>query len=185
VLHLLTSGGYGYFRDELYYLACTENLAAGYVDHPPFSVFVLWLVRRTLGDSLPALRLVPALLGAATVVGVYRSLPPEDRAAAWVLAPDYGVAGAVDLFGRRAGLPPALSGHNSYWLWGPRGYDGRVLIVIGGDEEELRQLFARVDRAATLDCGLCMPYENGRLVWVARGLRIGAEGAWEVVKHYD
>ena len=36
-------GGYGYFRDELYYLACSKHLAAGYVDHPPFSIFVLAL----------------------------------------------------------------------------------------------------------------------------------------------
>ncbi|HEY0783520.1 MAG TPA: glycosyltransferase family 39 protein, partial [Thermoanaerobaculia bacterium] len=67
VLHLLTAHGYGYFRDELYYLACTEHLAAGYVDHPALSIVVLWLVRHTLGTSLLALRLVPTLAGAATV----------------------------------------------------------------------------------------------------------------------
>ena len=66
-LHLLTSSGYGYFRDEFYYLACADHLAAGYVDHPPLSIFCLWLTRSLLGDSLLALRLVPALLGAATV----------------------------------------------------------------------------------------------------------------------
>jgi 4-amino-4-deoxy-L-arabinose transferase-like glycosyltransferase len=66
-LHAATSSGYGYFRDELYYLACSEHLAPGYVDHPSFSVLALWVVRHTLGDSLWAIRLVPALLGAGTV----------------------------------------------------------------------------------------------------------------------
>jgi len=67
LLHLATANGYGYFRDELYYLACSDHLAWGYVDHPPLSIVLLWLVRRVLGDSLPALRLLPALAGAATV----------------------------------------------------------------------------------------------------------------------
>jgi len=61
-------GPYGYFIDELYYLACAARPAWGYVDHPPLSIGVLTVSRALLGDSLPALRLVPALLGAATVV---------------------------------------------------------------------------------------------------------------------
>jgi hypothetical protein len=58
---------YGYFIDEFYYLACADHLAFGYVDHPPLSVWLLWLSRAVLGDSLAALRVVPALAGAATV----------------------------------------------------------------------------------------------------------------------
>lgn len=61
-------GSYGYFCDEFYYLACADHLAAGYVDHPPLSVLLLWAVRAVAGDSLAALRLVPALAGAATIV---------------------------------------------------------------------------------------------------------------------
>ena len=42
LLHILTAGdSYGYFRDELYYLASTAHLDLGYVDHPPLSIFVL------------------------------------------------------------------------------------------------------------------------------------------------
>jgi 4-amino-4-deoxy-L-arabinose transferase-like glycosyltransferase len=68
LLHLVTIRGYGFFRDEFYYVACSERLAAGYVDHPPLSVVLLRLVRELLGDSIVALRLVPALAGAATVL---------------------------------------------------------------------------------------------------------------------
>jgi Dolichyl-phosphate-mannose-protein mannosyltransferase len=68
LLQLLANGRYGLFRDEFYYLACTDHLDWGYVDHPPLSIAVLWLVRRLLGDSLPAIRLVPALLGAVLVL---------------------------------------------------------------------------------------------------------------------
>ena len=121
----------------------------------------------------------------ATLAEVYDRLPPEDRAMARIMAPDYGIAGAVDLLGRARGLPPALSAHNNYWLWGPRGWDGRVLIVVGGDEAQLSKYFERVERAATLECGLCMPYENHRPVWIARGLRVPVAAAWARAKHYD
>jgi len=68
-VHLLVNafGGYGYFRDELYYLACGHRLAAGYVDQPPLSIFVMAAVRGILGDSIFAIRLVPALLSGASV----------------------------------------------------------------------------------------------------------------------
>lgn len=67
VFHLATSQGYGIFRDELYYIACSEHLALGYVDQPPLSILLLWVVRRTLGDSLLAIRCLAALAGAASV----------------------------------------------------------------------------------------------------------------------
>jgi hypothetical protein len=60
-------GGYGYFRDELYYIACSKRLAAGYVDQPPLSIFVLAGVRHILGESVFAIRLVPAILSGVSV----------------------------------------------------------------------------------------------------------------------
>ena len=54
------AGHYGYFRDELYYVACTRHLDWGYVDHPPVSILILALNRLLLGDSLFALRFLPA-----------------------------------------------------------------------------------------------------------------------------
>src|ERR1044072_8358540 len=65
--HLLTNGRYGYFRDELYYIACGRHLAFGYVDQPPFSILLLRLNELLLGSSLFAIRFLPALAGAATV----------------------------------------------------------------------------------------------------------------------
>jgi hypothetical protein len=67
-LHLLTASRYGPFRDELYYVACSEHLGAGYVDHPPLVAFLTWFARHAFGDSLLALRLLPAVAGAGLVV---------------------------------------------------------------------------------------------------------------------
>src|ERR1700689_4124175 len=58
---------YGFFRDELYYIACGQHLAWGYVDQPPLIAFCAWFARHALGTSLFATRLLPVLAGAAVV----------------------------------------------------------------------------------------------------------------------
>jgi hypothetical protein len=67
VLHLAVAGRYDFFRDELYYIACSKHLAFGYVDQPPLVALVVWLTRHLLGNSLVALRVPAALAGAALV----------------------------------------------------------------------------------------------------------------------
>jgi hypothetical protein len=65
--YLATTAGYGIFRDELYYVACSKRLAWGYVDQPPLVAWLTALVRASVGESLFALRLLPALAGGAAV----------------------------------------------------------------------------------------------------------------------
>ena len=68
-LQMATNGRYGYFRDELYYLALSHHLAWGYVDLAPMAPFVLYIGRTLFGVSLHALRLLPALaLGAEILI---------------------------------------------------------------------------------------------------------------------
>lgn len=66
-LHLAFAGRYGYFRDELYYAACGEHLSWGYVDHAPLAPFLARMSRALLGDSLYALRFLPAVASGAKV----------------------------------------------------------------------------------------------------------------------
>jgi hypothetical protein len=81
----------------------------------------------------------------ATVNQAYSKLSPEERPGCGIFAQDYGQAGAIDFFGRRYGLPPALSGHQTYFLWGPRGYSGNCMIVLDDSREVLETLFEHVD----------------------------------------
>lgn len=69
LIHIIVNfkGGYGIFRDELYYLACADHLSWGYVDHPPFSIYVLSVWKFIFGDSLFSIRFIPALAGGFTV----------------------------------------------------------------------------------------------------------------------
>jgi 4-amino-4-deoxy-L-arabinose transferase-like glycosyltransferase len=68
LLEVAFDGRYGYFRDELYFIATSNHLAAGYVDFAPLSSWLLRLVRLLLGDSLHALRILPALAYGAEIV---------------------------------------------------------------------------------------------------------------------
>src|ERR1700676_988116 len=61
LLQMVTNGRYGYFRDELYFLACSDHLAWGYVDFAPLVAFLARISRFALGDSLHAIRVLPAL----------------------------------------------------------------------------------------------------------------------------
>lgn len=69
-IHVITNlmGGYGFFRDEFYYAACSDHLDFGYVDQPPLSILFLRFSRMIFGDSLMAIRLLPALAGGAVVL---------------------------------------------------------------------------------------------------------------------
>jgi len=68
LLHLFTNGRFGVFRDEYYYLACAARPAWGYVDQPPFSIWILTAWKAVFGDSIHSIRILPALCGSGLVV---------------------------------------------------------------------------------------------------------------------
>src|SRR6266849_4407120 len=68
LVHFLWNGRYGYFRDELYYAACGQHLAWGYVDHAPLVALITRVSRWLCGDSLHALRFFPALSSGAKIL---------------------------------------------------------------------------------------------------------------------
>src|SRR3984893_3882798 len=67
LVHLYAGRHYGYFVDELYYLACSRHLDWGYVDQPPLIALIAWIARSLFGDSLAAIRFLPAVAGAAEI----------------------------------------------------------------------------------------------------------------------
>ena len=119
------------------------------------------------------------------VAEVYAGLPAEDRAKAAILAPSYGEAGAIDRLGPERGLPKAISGHNSYWLWGPGVADGSVVVIAGGPAELWRKHWTDVRAVTVWDCGYCLPGRNQQSVYVARGPRAPMDELWPLLRHYD
>ena len=93
----------------------------------------------------------------SSVRTVWTSLPPRQRAHAVIFASNYGEASAINELGRGTGLPQAVSGHNTYWWWGPGNPHATTVLAVmpgpvdgGGDAAYLRQSFTSVRAVATL-----------------------------------
>lgn len=121
---------------------------------------------------------------AATIAGVYNSLPAAVRPKTAIFAQNYGEAGAIDEFGPKYGLPPAISGHQSYFLWGPRGYTGESMIVMQGEQKDLESKFAEVRKVARVDHPYSMPFEHFD-VFYCQGLKRPLNEVWPRVKTWD
>lgn len=121
---------------------------------------------------------------ARAVAGVYHSLPPDVRPGTAIFAQNYGQAGAVDLFGPKYGLPNAISGHQSYFLWGPRGYTGESMIVMAGRQADLETKFATVQKMAHFTHPYSMPSEHFDIFY-CRGLKWPLDQFWPKVKNWN
>jgi hypothetical protein len=117
------------------------------------------------------------------VARAYNALPPDVRARTGIYGQNYGQAGAIDFFGPKYGLPPAISGHQNYFLWGPRGYTGESLIVIGDRRDRLEQKFASVEKVGRAEHPYSMPYEHID-IWYCRGLKQPLAQIWPKLKNW-
>ena len=121
---------------------------------------------------------------AATVARFYNSLPAEIRPKTAIFGQNYGQAGAIDLFGSKYGLPSAISGHQTYFLWGPRQYTGESVIVMQGRQDDLERRFASVRKVARVAHPYSMPYEHIDIFY-CRGLNQSMKEIWPQVKTWD
>lgn len=118
-----------------------------------------------------------------TVVA-WNKLSPAERPDCGIFAQDYGQAGAIDFLGRQYGLPKSLSGHQTWYLWGPRGYSGNCMIVLDDSRENLEALWNKVEYVgASAD----NPYalEKNIDVFICRGSRFGSLASlWPKLKKW-
>lgn len=121
---------------------------------------------------------------AREVARIYNSLPPDERERTAIFANSYGQAGAIDFFGPRLGLPKAISNHQSYWLWGPRNYDGSTVIVLGSDGTGDREHFASVEVAGHTEHPYSRRDEHFN-IFLCRGFTGDLRQAWARMKKYD
>ena len=121
---------------------------------------------------------------AALVGRAYQSLSPEERADAVFFANNFGEAAAVDIFAKPWGLPPSISAHNNYYLWGPRGHSGDVVIHLGGRREDLLKVYASVEAMGKTDNPWALPHETGQTIWICRGRFTKLDDDWSKLKRY-
>ncbi len=119
-----------------------------------------------------------------TVAKVYNNLPPQERAKAAIAAENYGEAGAIDFFGPGYGLPKAISGHQNYYLWGPRNYTGEVLILLGWSKEESERFCGSIEESEKVGHPYAMSYEHYTIL-ICRDLKSGLQESWHEYKSWN
>jgi hypothetical protein len=121
---------------------------------------------------------------AQTTAQVYHSLSPEEQANAAIYAENYGQAGAIDLYGLALGLPQAISGHQNYFYWGPRGYTGEIVITLGASPQGLKRYFGDVKQVAYVRHPYAMPYENFAM-FLCREPKRSLQEIWPELKNWN
>jgi len=121
---------------------------------------------------------------AAVVHSVYRQLPPDEQKRCAILGQNYMQAGAIDYYGRRLGLPRALAGHNSYWLWGFGNQSNDVMIIIGGRREDIAKAFDEVEQKAVFRHPHIQPMHSNQPIFVVRKPKMSLADIWPLIRFY-
>ncbi|MGO8948977.1 MAG: ArnT family glycosyltransferase [Ktedonobacterales bacterium] len=121
----------------------------------------------------------------ALIAKVYHSLPPKEQRVACIFASNYGEAGALLEFGGRYHLPPPISGHNAFYIWGPDGCTGQVIIAINVAPKDAARAFGSVTLAATTSCKACVSFENDAPILILRQPKEPFKEIWAQAKDYE
>jgi hypothetical protein len=121
---------------------------------------------------------------AQVVARAFNNLLADVRARTAIFGQNYGQAGAIDLFSDKYGLPKAISGHQNYFLWGPRDYTGESVIVMDDRKDRLEANFTSVEKVGEVSHPYSMPYEHFD-VFYCRGLKQPLKEFWPKVKNWD
>ena len=116
------------------------------------------------------------------IYDVEATLTPAERAQSAIFTQNFGEAAAIDVLGD--GKVPVVSGHNNYYLWGPRGRHA-IYIIVGGRSSDYRADFADIRQAATVDNPYARPDQIGVRIFVARQPRRQPAAFWRSTRHYD
>jgi hypothetical protein len=119
------------------------------------------------------------------VAHVYHRLPASKRREACIFTYDYGEAAAIDVLGPALGLPPAISGNNSFYFWGPGRCTAQVVITVGVPLRDASVAFQRVWAAGRSSCSYCMPQEDGLPILVAQLPRRPIGRLWPSVEQLN
>ena len=121
----------------------------------------------------------------AQVGAAFARIPPVERARTAIKVDNYGEAAALDIYGRPYGLPPALSGHNQYYLWGLRGQHPVNLLVVQNHPERLAPYCQQATVLAMTSSPDAMAFEYGKVIAYCRGLKMDPRTIWPQVKSYN
>ncbi len=115
-----------------------------------------------------------------SVATTYDALPENEKKECAILASWYGIAGAIDHFGPKHGLPNAICPRNNYWIWGPRNYSGDVVLAVGYDGQFLQQFFDNVVRVSYFK----NPYAYDAEIYLCKKPKASLNEMWIRLKRF-
>jgi hypothetical protein len=210
VLAFFVTGGKGYYPAGIYLPVVAAG--AAWMEREASAIFRRRIIAGIVGLGVPlGAAFTPILPASATVsvgltkanpdlggmmgwhevvdqlAGVYRRLPPAQQASAVFLTGDYSEAGAISYWQNSGRIPPAISGHNSYWWWGwTPAVHAHTVIAVGIDSSYLTPYFASVEPAGRLTAvhGPIDPDQVGLPIWICTGQRESWATMWPHLRYY-
>ena len=119
---------------------------------------------------------------AYVVSQAYNKLSPDEKKSCSIYAQNYGQAGAIDYYRKKYGLPNVYSPHNSYWYWGPGSDNVKVMIIIGGNEEDYKKSFEHYEISGYIKNQYSRSFENNLPVYICRGKKFSIIKLWPKLK---
>jgi hypothetical protein len=112
------------------------------------------------------------------------ALPPDVRAQTGIFCNNYGEASAVNILGKKYGLPTAISGHQNYFYWGWNNYTGDSMLTLGTNAANYRGAYEQVTDLGPFDAPWIMDFEHLHYFWLQHRKRPYAAD-WPQFKHWD
>jgi hypothetical protein len=122
---------------------------------------------------------------AQAVAKAYFAIPEPERSRTAIFGQDYGEAGAIDFYGPKLGLPKALSGHLTYWYWGPRNYTGETMLIIDDNLKRLNELFEQVEVVGEVGHPYAMASQHKTLYLCRHPRNWNLQQLWPELKQWN
>ena len=126
----------------------------------------------------------------ATVAEGYKRLTPQEQSECVIYLRNYGEAAAIDFYGKRYGLPKSVCAHNNYWIWGPGTKSGNIAIIVGVSKDmqrcldDLNGAYSHVEYVGTMNAKHAMPFENGKHIFLCKGMKTTFQMLWPKERFY-
>jgi len=164
-------------------------------------IAIVWVI----GGAIAFVCTVPVLpIEAARELGLYRVNEEFVQFADWhevvsqiastyreadaqaILTDSYGTAAALDRYGREFRLPPAISGANGYYMWGPPS-DPDSVIAIGYAPELLATIYRDVSPIGQVrgQFDLDNQFDFPRVIYRCRGKLATLRDKWPLLRRFD
>ncbi|MFA6597457.1 MAG: glycosyltransferase family 39 protein [Ignavibacteriaceae bacterium] len=117
----------------------------------------------------------------------YTSLSVDERNRALLAGSNYGQAGAIDYYGKKYHFPPAVSGHNNYYLWSKENLHGDILLQMDNIRslEDYQSLFDSVQAYGNVfQNQYVSSHENNLVIFICRGAKYPLRRLLDMGKSY-